>query len=148
MSEKNQPDSTLRRTFMKGAAATGVAATGLGAFSGSAAAQQNVRNLNVRDVQAAGGSVLQVQVQNVNVLNNIDVDIDDVVVTVIGGDVRDVVTVNLEDITFEDRVINVELENVLQDITVQDLLNDNVVQVIVTALSDGDVVATGDIVDN
>lgn len=148
MSEKNQSDSTLRRTFMKGAAATGVAATGLGAFSGSAAAQQNVRNLNVRDVQAAGGSVLQVQVQNVNVLNNIDVDIDDVVVTVIGGDVRDVVTVNLEDITFEDRVINVELENVLQDITVQDLLNDNVVQVIVTALSDGDVVATGDIVDN
>lgn len=148
MSEKNQSDSTLRRTFMKGAAATGVAATGLGAFSGSAVAQQNVRNLNVRDVQAAGDSLLQVQVQNPNVLNNIDVDIDDVVVTVIGGDVRDVVTVNVEDITFEDRVINVELENVLQDITVQNFLNDNVVQVIVTALSDGDVVATGDIVDN
>ena len=148
MSEKNQSDSTLRRTFMKGAAATGVAATGLGAFSGSAAAQENVRNLNVRDVQAAGDSLLQVQVQNLNVLNNIDVDIDDVVVTVIGGDVRDVVTVNVEDITFEDRVINVELVNVLEDITVQDLLNDNVVQVIVTALSDGDVVATGDIVNN
>ena len=148
MSEKNQSDSTLRRTFMKGAAATGVAATGLGAFSGSAAAQQNVRNLNVRDVQAAGDSLLQVQVQNPNVLNNIDVDIDDVVVTVIGGDVREVVTVNVEDITFEDRVINVELENVLQDITVQNFLNDNVVQVIVTALSDGDVVATGDIIDN
>lgn len=148
MSEKNQSDSTLRRTFMKGAAATGVAATGLGAFSGSAAAQQNVRNLNVRDVQAAGDSLLQVQVQNPNMLNNIDVDIDDVVVTVIGGDVRDVVTVNVEDITFEDRVINVELENVLQDITVQNFLNNNVVQVIVTALSDGDVVATGDIVDN
>ena len=37
---------------------------------------------------------------------------------------------------------------VLQDITVQNFLNDNVVQVIVTALSDEDVVVTGDIIDN
>jgi len=46
MNEHNSPEDDSRRTFLKGAAATGLAATGL-AFSGTAAAQQSIKNLNV-----------------------------------------------------------------------------------------------------
>ncbi|WP_336363177.1 hypothetical protein [Halalkalicoccus salilacus] len=125
MSDQNKPDEA-RRTFMKGAAATGVAATGLGIFSGGAVAQQeNIRNLNVNLTRQGG--LLNVNVQNVNVLNNVNVE--DIVVTVIGGDVLSDIEVNIDDVTV----------NLLNN-----LLNDSVVQVAVVALSDtGDIVAAG-----
>lgn len=129
MTDQNDSEQT-RRTFVKGAAATGVAATGLTAFSTSAAAQQNIRNLPVNISEQDG--LLNVNVQNVNALNNINVE--DVVVTVIGGDVLSDINVNIED-------VNVEI---IDDINVENVLNNNVVQVAVVALSDtGDIVAQG-----
>lgn len=129
MTEQNDSEQT-RRTFVKGAAATGVAATGLTAFSGGAAAQQRIRNLNINLTEQDG--VLNVNVQNVNVLNNLNVE--DVVVTVIGGDVLSDINVNIED-------VNVEI---IDDVNVENVLNNNVVQVAVVALSDtGDIVAQG-----
>ena len=126
MTEEDQSNSTLRRTFMKGAAATGVAATGITAFSGGAAAQQNIRQLNVRDINLQDG-VLNLNVQNVNILR----DFDEINVTVIGGDVLSNIDVNIENIDID---VNVE---------VVDVLNNNVVQVAILALSDGDIVAQG-----
>lgn len=129
MTEEDQSEQT-RRTFVKGAAATGVAATGVTAFSGGAAAQQDIRNLNVNLTEQGG--LVNVNVQNVNVLNNVNVE--DIVVTVIGGDVEVLnnLTVNIED-------IDVNIENVLND-----LLSESAVQVAVVALSDaGDIVAAG-----
>ena len=130
MTEEDQSEQT-RRTFVKGAAATGVAATGVTAFSGGAAAQpQNIRNLNVNLTEQGG--LLNVNVQNVNVLNNVNVE--DIVVTVIGGDVLSDINVNIEDID-----VDVTVENVLTDI-----LNESVVQVAVLALNgSGDAVAAG-----
>ena len=139
MTEKDQSNSTLRRTFMKGAAATGVTATGITALSGSAAAQQNnIQRLNVQDVNVQDGLV-NVNISNVNILR----DVDDIIVTVIGGDVLSDNVIDIEEINilrFEDEV------NVIQDVNVnvQDVLNDNVVQVAILALSDaGDIVAQG-----
>lgn len=117
---------------MKGAAATGVAATGVTAFSGGAAAQPNIRNLNVNLTEQGG--LLNVNVQNVNVLNNLNVE--DVVVTVIGGDVLSDIEVDIRNID-----VDVTVENVLNDL---DVLNDSVVQVAVLALNgSGDAVAAG-----
>ena len=136
MSDKNQPDEA-RRTFIKGAAATGVAATGLTAFSGGAVAQpQNIRNLNVNLTQQNG--LVNVNVQNLNVLNNVNVE--DIVVTVIGGDANILsdIEVNLEDINVDVTVENVLNENIIN------ILNDSVVQVAVLALNgSGDAVAAG-----
>lgn len=130
MTDNNVPDDS-RRTVLKGAAATGLAATGLGVFGTSAAAQQNIKNLNVNLTQQGG--LLNVNVQNVNLLNNLD--IDDVAVTVIGGDVE---VLNNIDVNLEDIDVDVAIDDVLQDV-----LNDSVVQVAVMALSDGDIVAAG-----
>lgn len=116
---------------MKGAVGAGVAATGLTAFGGSASAQQNVRNLNlggIRILEDAGGLVnVEVDVRNVNILR----DFDDLTVTVIGGDVfgDEVNVVRDVEVNVNDRVINVELE----DIDV-DVLTDSVVQVAVAVL--------------
>lgn len=136
MTDEDTTDRS-RRTFMKGAAATGVAATGIMGFSGSAAAQQNIRELNVRDVNVQGGLV-NLNISNVNILR----DFDDLIVTIIGGDVLSDITIDIEEINilrFEDEV------NVIRDVNVnvQDVLNDNVVQVAILALSDGDIVAAG-----
>lgn len=129
MNENNVSDDS-RRTFLKGATATGLAATGLGVFGGSAAAQQNIRELNVN--LSEQGGLLNVNVQNVNVLRNVNVE--DVVVTVIGGDVLSDIEVDVRNID-----VDVNIENVLTDI-----LNESVVQVAVVALSDaGDIVAAG-----
>lgn len=124
-----------RRTVLKGVAATGLAATGIGAFGGTASAQQNVRNLNVN---IGDGGLLEIR--NVNVLRN--VDIDDITVTVIGGDVN----VDIEDVVQDVEVLNnVDVEDV-QVINVGDVdvLNDSVVQVAVAVLGEsGDLVAAG-----
>lgn len=126
-----------RRTFVKGAAATGLAAAGLGAMSGGAAAQQNIRNLNLGDVAASDG-LLSINLQNINVLRNVNVQ--DVVVTVIGGDLR--ILEGGIDISFEEEVINVE--NVDVDV-LNNALNNNNVQVGVAVLGDADnVLAAGD----
>ena len=133
MTEKDQSNET-RRTFMKGAAATGVAATGLTAFSGNAAAQQRIRELQVNLQQQQG--LLNVNIGNVNVLRNVNVQ--DVVVTVIGGDVLSNIEVNLQNID-----VNVEIIDDV-NIDVNNVLNNNAVQVAVVALSDtGDIVAQG-----
>lgn len=120
---------------MKGAVGAGVAATGLTAFSGSAAAQQNVRQLQLGDVVIdTGGGLIDIDVRNINILR----DFDDIIVTVIGGDVvgGDVIggDVNVDiirdvniDVNFEDRVINVENIDV-------NVLNNSVVQVAVAVL--------------
>ena len=126
MTDQNDSEQT-RRTFVKGAAVTGVAATGLTAFSGNVAAQQNIQRLNVRDINLQDG-VLNVNVQNVNILR----DFDDIVVTVIGGDVLSNIDVNIENIDVD------------VDVNVVDVLNNNVVQVAIVALSEtGDIVAQG-----
>lgn len=139
MSEDTEPDDS-RRTFLKGVAATGVAATGLAAFSGGAAAQQ-VRTLRLGDVQVGSG-LLTVQLQNINVLRN--VNIEDVVVTVIGGDVR--ILEEGININFEEEVIEINLKNIDVDVDVlNDALNNNNVQVAVAVLGDADnVLAAGD----
>lgn len=122
------PEDVDRRTFVKGAAATGVAATGLGAVGGTAAAQQNIKNLNV---QISGGLV---NISNINALQNVEVS--DVAVTVIGGDVD----VDVEDIAND---LDIDAENI-QVVNVEDVLNDSVVQVAVSVLSDaGNLVAAG-----
>lgn len=135
MSEENETETgTKRRKVLKAAAATGAAATGLGAVGGTASAQGGIRQLNVSDINLQDG-LLNVNISNISVLRNFD----DLVVTVIGGDViGGDVNVNIlragDDIDID----------VLEDITVQDVLNDNTVQVTVAALSDaGDIVAAG-----
>lgn len=140
MPDENESNSVLsRRTFNKGAIASGAAALGIAGFSGSAAAQQNAKNLQLGDVTQNSSGLLSIQVQNVNVLQ--DVNVEDITVTVIGGDANIIrnVDVNIEDM-INDRVINVENVNIL---------NDSVVQVAVAALSDtGDVVAAGSTVES
>lgn len=140
MTDGNKLESALsRRTFSKGAIASGAAALGLAGVSGSAAAQQNAKNLQLGDVTQNSSGLLSIQVQNVNILQNVNVE--DITVTVIGGDANIIrnVDVNIEDV-INDRVINVE--NVK-------ILNDSVVQVAVAALSDtGDVVAAGSTVES
>lgn len=73
-----------RRTFIKGAAATGATVTGLSVFGGSAAAGGSETdgdlNLDVSDV--ANGLIV---VKNVNVLNGLNVNVSDIDVTI--GDV-------------------------------------------------------------
>ena len=114
-----------RRTFVKGAAATGVAATGVGAFSGGAAAQQTVpidtSNLQITSQrgqqQAAGLIVVQLQ--------NLDVELQDVVdvVVQVGDDVVSVQNVRI-------------LNNNNVQLNVSDLVDvaGNTVQVAVTLL--------------
>lgn len=135
MTENDQTTDDSRRNFLKGAAATGITATGLIGFSGSAAAQRGVRNLqfNVQNVQSG---LITLQVQNVNVLNNVTVE--DIVVTVIGGDLR----ILEGGININDSLI--EINN--NDIDVN-VLNDSVVQIAVAVLGEADnVVAAGDII--
>ena len=127
MSDENKVADEKRRTVLKGAAATGVAATGLGVF-GSASAQQGIKNLNVQ----VGGDGL-VSISNINALNNVQVS--DVAVTVIGGDVN----VNVEDIAND---LDLDVSDV-QVVNVEDVLNDSVVQVAVAVLSGQELVAAG-----
>ena len=134
MSDENKVDDEKRRTVLKGAAATGAAATGLGVFGG-ASAQQNAKNLNVQ----VGGDGL-VTVNNINALNNVQVK--DVAITVIGGNVVDDVNVEnvLNDLEALDN-LDVKLEDV---VNVQNVLNDSVVQVAVVVLGGaGELVAAG-----
>ena len=134
MSDENKVDDEKRRTVLKGAAVTGAAATGLGVF-GSASAQQNAKNLNVQ----VGGDGL-VTVNNINALNNVQVK--DVAITVIGGNVVDDVNVEnvLNDLEALDN-LDVKLEDV---VNVQNVLNDSVVQVAVVVLGGaGELVAAG-----
>jgi len=134
MSEENKVDDEERRTVLKGAAATGVAATGLGVF-GSASAQQNAKNLNVQ----VGGDGL-VSISNINALNNVQVS--DVAITVIGGDVVD--DVDVQNVLNDLDALN-DLEVDLDDVVnVQNVLNDSVVQVAVAVLGGaGELVAAG-----
>ena len=128
MSDENKVADEKRRTVLKGAAATGVAATGLGVF-GSASAQQGIKNLNVQ----VGGDGL-VSISNINALNNVQVS--DVAVTVIGGDVD----VDVENIAND---LDLDVSDV-EVVKVKDVLNDSVVQVAVAVLGDADeLVAAG-----
>ena len=127
MSDENKVADEKRRTVLKGAAATGVAATGLGVF-GSASAKQGIKNLNVQ----VGGDGL-VSISNINALNNVQVS--DVAVTVIGGDV---------DVDVENIANNLDLDvSDVQVVNVEDVLNDSVVQVAVAVLSGQELVAAG-----
>lgn len=126
----------LRRTFVKGAAAASVAATGITAFSGGTAAQQNAQQLEVGDVQVSDG-LLTIEIQNFDAID--DIDIEGVAVTIIGGDVGEILVFEEGVIDLEDGVINIELEDIDAEI-----LTDNVVQVAVAVLGDaGNVVAQG-----
>jgi len=127
MSDENKVADEKRRTVLKGAAATGVAATGLGVF-GSASAQQGIKNLNVQ----VGGDGL-VSISNINALNNVQVS--DVAVTVIGGDVD----VDVENIAND---LDLDVSDV-QVVNVENVLNNSVVQVAVAVLSGQELVAAG-----
>ena len=144
MSENNQPEDDSRRTFLKGAAATGVAATGLTALTGNAAAQrQRVRNLNLGNLtvtQQNGLVNVSIPIRNNNVLNNIN--IEDIFVTIIGGGISILENVNIED-SLND-VIDVTLNDIDIDV-LNNALNQNDVQVSVVVLgSGGNVLAAGD----
>lgn len=129
MNGNSSTDGT-RRTVLKGAAATGLAAVGVGAFGGGAVARRNVRNLNLNLSESDG--LLTVNVQNVDVLRNLDVE--DVQVTVIGGDALSNIDVEISDVD-----VDVNIQEVAQNI-----LNDSVVQVAVAVLDGGgDIVAAG-----
>ena len=137
MSDENKVDDEKRRTVLKGAAATGVAATGLGVF-GSASAQQDIRNLNVQ----VGGNGL-VTISNINALNNVQVS--DVAVTVIGGDVLDNVDVSNIANNLDADVEVVDVNDALNENNIlNNVLNDSAVQVAVAVLGGaGDLVAAG-----
>lgn len=136
MTEDNPPEDDSRRNFLKGTAAAGITATGLAAFSGNAAAQ-NVRELQIGDVTAQNG-LLNISLQNVNVLR--DINVEDVVVTVIGGDLR--ILEGGINVTINDSLI--EVKNVDVDV-LNNALNNNNVQVAVAVLGEADnVLAAGD----
>lgn len=136
MTEDNPPEDDSRRNFLKGTAAAGITATGLAAFSGNAAAQ-NVRDLQIGDVTAQNG-LLNISLQNVNVLR--DINVEDVVVTVIGGDLR--ILEGGINVTINDSLI--EVKNVDVDV-LNNALNNNNVQVAVAVLGEADnVLAAGD----
>ena len=103
-----------RRSFLKGAAATGLAATGVTAFSGSAAARP--QNLQVdSDNLLLGGGLVSVSLQNTNVLNNVSVDISNIDVTVQDISVPISEVVDVGDVT----VVLLDL------VDVQNVLNEN-----------------------
>ena len=114
-----------RRSFLKGAAATGLAATGVTAFSGSAAAQ--TQNLQVdSDNLLLSGGLVSVSLQNTNVLNNVSVDVSNIDVTVQDinvpisdvVDVGDVTVVLLDVVDIKDALNNVDL-TALNNVDVQ-----------------------------
>lgn len=83
MTEKFHSERT-RRTFIKGAAATGIAATGITAFSGSAAAQEPTDYLTVSDGEDTlqgddlAGSSVTIQEGNQNAqFEDLNVEFDD-----------------------------------------------------------------------
>lgn len=83
MTEKSHSERT-RRTFIKGAAATGIAATGITAFSGSAAAQEPTDYLTVSDGEDTlqgddvAGSSVTIQQGNQNPqFEDLNVEFDD-----------------------------------------------------------------------
>ena len=129
-----------RRTVLKGTVATGAAATGVTAFGGQAAGQQEqvfeLSDVEVDNVTDQNGLVnvdLDVVLQNVNV----DI-IDNIVVNV--RDVRVIRDISIDDVEIIDGVEVLTLEDItIEDINVQALNNLNVV---VQALSDGNVVQT------
>ena len=112
-----------RRTFVKGVAATGTAATGVAAFGGQAAAQ----NVNANSLFGSGLIV----VQGVNVQDVIDV-----------GDVDVTILENVDvDIDIQDvQILNDNVVRILNDVTVENVLNQNQVTVQVSIL--GDIVGT------
>ena len=119
-----------RRTFVKGVAATGTAATGIAAFGGQAAAQEQVFTLD--DVELT-------DVTEQNGLANVDLN---VVLTNINVDVVDDIRVRLRDVRILEEgvtVQDIEIPVTIEDVNVQALNNLNVV---VQALSDGDVIQT------
>lgn len=93
--------------------------------------------------------MLNIQLQNVNVLRNVRDNIQDVVVTVIGGDVRILENATF---TFNDSLVSVTVQDVnilndsLNNIDILNRsLNNNDVQVSVAVLGDsGNVLAAGD----
>lgn len=83
MTENTHSERT-RRTFIKGAAATGIAATGITAFSGSAAAQEPTDYLTVSDDEATlngeelTGSTVTIQQGSQNAqFEDLNVEFDD-----------------------------------------------------------------------
>ena len=108
-----------RRTFVKGVAATGTVATGVAAFGGQAAAQ----NINANSLFGSG----LVVVQGVNVQDVLDVG--DVDVTIL----EDVdVDIDIQDV----QILNDNVVRVLNDVTVENVLNRNQVTVQVSILGD------------
>ena len=117
-------ENPSRRTFVKGVAATGTVATGVAAFGGQAAAQ----NVNADSLFGSGLVVVQgVNVQDVLDVGDVDVTIlEDVDVDI---DVQDV------------QVLNNNVVRILNNVTVENVLNRNQVTVQVSILG-GDFVGT------
>lgn len=120
MTDENTETPQSRRKFLKTTGAVGAAATtGVAAFGGSAAAQ----NVNANSLFGSGLIVVQgVNVQDVLDVENVDVTI-------------------LEDVDVDIDVQNVEILNdnvirILNDVTVENVLNQNQVTVQVSILGD------------
>ncbi|WP_336364449.1 twin-arginine translocation signal domain-containing protein [Halalkalicoccus salilacus] len=136
MTDQN-PSERTRRTFMKGAAATGVAATGITAFSGNVAAQElqvDADRLNVN--QNTGRLSGLVVLNNVNVdvidditLENIDVDIIDE-----NNEILSNITVQRLIVTGGGDVVRLIINDVIDDVNI---LNDANVSLQVNVLSEG-----------
>lgn len=126
MTDENLETDQSRRKFLKTTGAVGAAATtGVAAFGGSAAAQQT--NINANSLFSSG----LVVVQGVNV--QAPINIENVTITI------------LEDVDVDIDVQNVDILNdnvvkILNDVTVENVLNENQVTVQVSLL--GDIVGT------
>lgn len=128
MSDENESNSVLsRRTFSKGAVASGAAALGLAGVSGSAAAQQNL-NIDADNLVAQNG-LLSITLQNTSVLNNLDVTVEDIEVTIQDITVTVVDLIDVGDVS----VLTVDIENALNNLDLNAL---NTVDVVVNVLSD------------
>lgn len=85
-------DNKTRRTFMKGAVATGVAATGITAFSGSAAAQDpgnfnvDTSQLNVNQQTGNVSGLITLTNLNVDVID--DITLQDIEVNILTDDAQ------------------------------------------------------------
>lgn len=114
-------EKSSRRSVLKGVAATGTAATGLAAFGGQAAGQTT--NVNANPLFGSGLIV----VQGVNVLNISDITVQDVTVTILENVDVDI---NVEDV----QVLNDNVIKILNDVSVENVLNQNQVTVQVSLL--------------
>lgn len=125
MNQNITTEAVPRRRFLRGAAATGLVVTGVAAGAGSTAAQNRQR----LDIDASNIDEGVIVIENVSVLSGIDVDVGDITVEVLSR--NESITLNVLSFNEDSGVIEVEVTDSLNN-----LLQDGVVRVVVSILSD------------